>query len=178
MKTKKMPVWLRVCCMAIIVCSVVGALASVVMDGGEDKPSQAVADDSPNPRAQEALIKAAKDGTAAEVRAAKKDGADTQWLTDGYLPVHWAAGFNTDPSVISPLLAFINAEFVTKDGMTALMIAAKLNPNPDVVLAILKAGADPGARNPQNGRNAYYYGVNNPYLHGTEALRRLRDGQY
>ena len=106
------------------------------------------------------------------------DGRHVDWLTDGMLPVHWAAAFNTDPMVIRPLLAFINTEFVTHDGMTALMLAAKNNPNPDVVLAILDIGADPGARNPQNGRNAYDYAVNNAALRGTEALRLLKDGRY
>lgn len=169
-KAKRLPVWQQALGGLAFGGVLIGVIALSTSGGSEDGP--------PDQAAQAALIDAARDGTAAEVEAAKQDGADTEWLTNGYLPVHWAAGFNTDPRVIRPLLAFINTEYVTKDGMTALMIAAKLNSNPDVVLAILDAGADPGARNPQNDRNAYDYGVNNPYLHGTEALRRLRNGQY
>ena len=132
--------------------------------------------------AQAALIEAATDGTASEVRAARAAGADYDTRDEnGNMPVHLAAAFNPDPAVILPLIAFVNPESVNHAGMTALMLAAKNNPNPAVILAILDAGADPGALNPQNDRDAYYYAVkssNYSNLHGTEALRRLKDGRY
>ena len=66
--------------------------------------------------------------------------------------------------------AEVNA--VGEDGMTALMLAAKNNSNPEVTTALVRNGADINAR-AQDGRRALDFAESNRNLVNTDALREL-----
>jgi len=58
--------------------------------------------------------------------------------------------------------------------MTALMYAAWENPNPEVVVTLLKAGADVKAKS-YSGKTAFDYAQDNEKLKGTDALKQLEE---
>lgn len=58
-------------------------------------------------------------------------------------------------------------------GMTALMRAARSNPNPQIHATLLKAGANTALRG-VDGRRAVEFVADNPALLGTLAADRLR----
>ena len=68
--------------------------------------------------------------------------------------------------------ANVNAKNDT--GTTPLMIAAGNNPNPEVLKALLEAGADAKAKN-NEGKTAFDYARMNEKLKDTEALRLLEE---
>lgn len=51
---------------------------------------------------------------------------------------------------------------------------AEFNPNPEVITKLLKAGADPKAKD-KDGRTAFDYAKDNAKLKGTEALKQLEE---
>ncbi|MBR1777278.1 MAG: ankyrin repeat domain-containing protein [Alphaproteobacteria bacterium] len=59
-------------------------------------------------------------------------------------------------------------------GDTALILAAKENRNPEVVIALIKAGADVGSKNAE-GKTALQYAQDNPQMKNTKALTMLRE---
>ena len=99
--------------------------------------------------ANSALFKAAPSGTAADICAAIKAGADVNVRDkDGATALMLAAKNNTNPDVVKALLA-AGADVNMRDskyGVTALMAAAEDNTNPDVVKALLATVADVNAR--------------------------------
>ena len=61
-----------------------------------------------------------------------------------------------------------------RDGITALMEAAHTNPNPDVIAALLRAGANAKAMDTR-GKTALDYAQYNTTLKGTPAFRQLQE---
>ena len=59
-------------------------------------------------------------------------------------------------------------------GRTALMYAAQINDNPEVIAALLKAGADAKAKSGK-GMTALDYAQKNVRLKGTDAYRQLEE---
>ncbi|MGO9307554.1 MAG: hypothetical protein ACLQDL_00855, partial [Spirochaetia bacterium] len=57
-------------------------------------------------------------------------------------------------------------------GRTALMWAAVANPNPEVILALLKSGANPKIRS-NEGKTAFDYARYNMRLKGSDAYLEL-----
>ena len=94
------------------------------------------------------LFKAAKSGTASEVKAALAAGADPGARDKrGRTPLHRAAARNDNPSVIMALIeGGANPGARDKRGRTPLHGAARSNSNPSVIMALIEGGADPGAR--------------------------------
>jgi ankyrin repeat protein len=86
-----------------------------------------------------------------------------------------AAAVSNPAEVITMLLkagARINDQ--DHDGGTPLIWAAVFNPNPDVILVLLKAGADAKAKTSE-GKTAFDLAQENPKLKDTDALRQLQD---
>ena len=99
----------------------------------------------------EDFAKLCEKGTAKEIRAALKKGANPNAMAEGTesaavgTALMWAAAANENPEVISILLeagADLNAK--DEDGRTALMWAAENTP--EVVSVLLRAGADINVR--------------------------------
>ena len=94
------------------------------------------------------IFTVAGSGTVAQVQQAIKAGADVNARNEwGSTPLMYAAGFNTNPDVLSVLIkagADVNAR--NERGWTPLMYAAGFNTNPDVLSVLIKAGADVNAR--------------------------------
>src|SRR5208337_129284 len=99
-----------------------------------------------------------KSGTAQEVQAASKNGADLEAQDkDGGTVLMSAAVHNPNLAVITTLLkAGADPKAQDKDGMTPLMHAAEKNPDPKVITTLLKAGADAKARD-NAGNTAFDY---------------------
>ena len=108
--------------------------------------------------ADKKLFKAAKSGSADDIRAAISKGANVNgwnsWNHEYYTALMYAAMYNEDPEVIKALIdagADVNAWKITlfdeEDGDTALMYAAWKNKNTYVTKALLDAGADVNAKN-------------------------------
>ena len=57
---------------------------------------------------------------------------------------------------------------------TPLMDAAENNPNPEVIILLLKAGADAKAKD-KHGKTAFDYANDNQKLKGTAALKQLEE---
>ena len=97
---------------------------------------------------------------------------------DGAMPLHWAAAFNSNPSMITALIkAGADSGARGEDGMTPLHYAAMLNANPSVIKALIEAGADPAARD-ENGFTPFDYAKDNDALKGTEAYWLLNEGRF
>ena len=62
-------------------------------------------------------------------------------------------------------------------GFTPLHVAAAENANPSVILALLKAGADPGAGD-DAGKTPFDYAKDNEALKGTEAYWLLNEARF
>ncbi len=93
---------------------------------------------------------------------------------DGGTALMYAAVSNP-PAVITMLLnagARVNDQ--DKDGGTPLIWAATFNPNSEVILILLKAGADPKAKTTE-GKTAFDLMQENANLKGTEAYSELRE---
>ncbi|MEG9862692.1 MAG: ankyrin repeat domain-containing protein [Parvularculales bacterium] len=83
--------------------------------------------------------------SVAEVEAALKRGADIDARDEknGGTPLHWAAGYSSEPMVVELLLsrgAAINSRAI--DGYTPLHVAAEQSKTPAVVELLLERGAD------------------------------------
>lgn len=107
-----------------------------------------------------------------------RNGADPKARDEqGRTPLHRAAGYNTDPAIISVLLK-AGADPKTRDewGQTPLHEAAQSNGNPDVITTLLEAGADPLA-NDELGRTPGRLLEENDQLKDTDIDRRLNPGQ-
>ncbi len=86
-----------------------------------------------------------------------------------------AAFSNKNPEVISTFLkAGADIQAQNKNGVTALMYAAKYNQNPEVIIVLLKAGADTKAED-SAGKTAFDYAQKNDKLKGTAALQQLEE---
>jgi ankyrin repeat protein len=85
-----------------------------------------------------------KTGTAQQIQEAIDAGADVKARNkNGNTVLMHAAGWNSDPEVISVLLkAGADVKARNNSRETALMYASMRNDNPDVVAALLKAGSD------------------------------------
>jgi len=57
---------------------------------------------------------------------------------------------------------------------TPLILAARHNPNPEVITTLLRAGADGKAKS-NEGKTAFDYAQYNEKLKGTDALRQLQE---
>lgn len=112
-------------------------------------------------------------GTAQEVDAAIKAGADVNAKgRDKWTILMFAARENANPEIIATLIrsgADVNAK--NKDGLTALMLAATYT-NPEIIATLIKSGADVNAKN-QAGFTALDYARENKELQNTEAYRML-----
>ena len=85
----------------------------------------------------------------------------------------YAAAGNQDPNVHATLVARgaeVDARSLAR--WTALMYAARDNPNPEVVLRLLELGADPQLVN-GDGQTALDLARGNPALQDTDVLNRL-----
>ncbi len=112
-----------------------------------------------------ALMTAAQDGTAAEIKKLLKKGADTELKNQyGWTALMYAAALNIwfnsstkpDGSVLKALLdASANANVSDSRGITPLMIAANEGKT-EFVKLLLSKGADVNAKN-QNGATALSY---------------------
>jgi len=60
------------------------------------------------------------------------------------------------------------------NGVTPLMFAAELNANHEVIMTLLKAGADAKAKN-NKGYTAFDYAKYNESLRGIDALKQLEE---
>ncbi len=111
-----------------------------------------------------------------EVQTSLAAGADVNATDEsGQTPLVYAAGANTDPSVVEELLtagADVNAQ--TTVGWTALMVAVRDNPNPEVPLELLQAGADPTLRNDE-GKAALDYALDNGVMRRSSVLPVLEN---
>ena len=89
-----------------------------------------------------------KSATLTDVQVELAKDSDLQVRDeDGHTPLHYAAGLNANPGVVTALLkARAALEARDKDGWTPLHIAAAENENPGVVTVLLKAGAKIEAR--------------------------------
>ena len=93
------------------------------------------------------LFEAAESGTASEVKATLAAGARTEDSLDE-TPLHRAAEWNSNPSVITVLIeAGADPGARNYAGFTPLHQATCCNDNPSVITALIEGGADPGARN-------------------------------
>ena len=82
------------------------------------------------------FIRLKSEGDTSRSQLEVKDG-------DGNTQLHWAAGSNPDPEVITALVeAGADVKAQGGDGYTPLHVAALNNSNPEVIAALLKAGAD------------------------------------
>ena len=112
------------------------------------------------------LFEAAKGGTASEVRDALAAGVDPGARNEyGVTPLHRAARFNSNPSVVKALIeAGADPGTCTEYDITPLHYAARFNSNPSVIKALIEAGADPGARDAKYGETplhlAAHYNAN------------------
>ena len=68
--------------------------------------------------------------------------------------------------------ADINAQ--NKRGLSPLMFAARYNQSPEVIMTLLKAGADAKAKS-RHGKTAFDYAQKNASLKGTDAYRQLQE---
>ena len=62
-------------------------------------------------------------------------------------------------------------------GKTALMLASRFNEGPDVIIILLKVGADAKAKDIE-GKTAWNWAQGNEKLKGTKAYWALNDAQY
>ena len=117
--------------------------------------------------------------TAADVAACIQSGADLKARTeDGWTPLHWAAGLNESPAIITALLdAGADPKARDKDGKTPLHWAAWSNGNPAVIEALLDAGADLKARD-RLGKTPWDRAKDRKPLKGSEAYWRLNEAQF
>ena len=125
------------------------------------------------------LFAVAKGGTASEVSAAIAAGADPNARNEGGVtPLHGAAMFNPEPSVVAALTevgADPNAR--GEGGVTPLHAAAMFNPEPSVVRALIEAGADVNARD-IDGKTPFDYAKDNEALRGTEVYWRSNEARF
>ena len=125
------------------------------------------------------IFTVAGSGTVAQVLQAIKAGVDVNLRDgEGSTPLMYAAGYNTNPDVLSVLIkagADVNAR--AENGKTPLMYAANYNTNPDVLSVLIKAGADVNARN-EWGWTALKFAKDNPAIKGTKVYWELNDAQY
>ena len=102
-----------------------------------------------DPGANRDLFEASQLRTASEVKAALAAGADPNARRrGGDTPLHLAAIWNDNPSVITALIeggADPGARIRLRR-RTPLHLAARFNDNPSVITALIEGGADPGAR--------------------------------
>ena len=104
--------------------------------------------------------------------------ADAARGEDGAMPLHWAAMFNANPSVITALIkAGADPDARGEDGMTPLHWAAAENSNPSVIKALIEGGADPGARD-DAGMAPFDYAKENAALQGTDAYWLLNEARF
>ena len=92
------------------------------------------------------LLKLTKTGTVAQVKGELGRGlnVNTRLTRGGLTLLMNAAAYNSDPNVISALIA-AGAEVNASDrvGRTALTLAAELNTNAEVITTLIHAGANP-----------------------------------
>ena len=93
----------------------------------------------------------------------------------GYTPLHLAAEFNTNPTVITALVdAGAEVNIRGEHGYTPLHLAAESNTNPTVIEVLLDAGADAGVRAAE-GKTPWDLAKDRDELKGSDAYRRLND---
>ncbi|MCL1874987.1 MAG: ankyrin repeat domain-containing protein [Synergistaceae bacterium] len=86
-----------------------------------------------------------------------------------------AAGGNTNPEVISALvMAGADVNEKNNNGLTPLMLAARINPNLEVITTLLNHGTAPKVKD-DSGKMAIDYARENENLKNAEALRRLEE---
>ena len=119
------------------------------------------------------ILRLARDGTAEEVRAMLRAGADVGTVDDyGQTPLIYAAQGNSDPEVTQLLVeagADVNVQTIA--AWTPLMYAAHYN-SPEVLLALLSLGAEVSAQN-EEGVSALELSRDNMRLSATPALALL-----
>jgi len=118
--------------------------------------------------------------SAADVSRCLRAGADVNPRIKGSrrTPLHGAAEQNKNPAVVDALLkggANVNAR-IKGSRRTPLHFAAATNKTA-VVGALLKAGADAGARD-RIGRTPFDFAKKNSKLKGTDAYWRLNDERF
>ena len=125
------------------------------------------------------IFTVAGSGTVAQVQQAIKAGADVNARAEyGLSPLMYAAGFNTNPDVLSVLIeAGVDVNARDKDGVTPLMLAARHNINPEVLSVLIKAGANILLKD-NSGKTTFDYAKNNSSIKGTKVYWELNDARY
>lgn len=115
--------------------------------------------------------------TAESVQAAINQGENPNARDkDGITPLMYAAGYNSNPEVITTLLkaaADINARD-RYNNLTPLMYAAWLNQNPEMITTLLNAGANAKAKS-SAGKTAFDFAQYNMRLIGRDGYRKLQE---
>jgi ankyrin repeat protein len=86
-----------------------------------------------------------------------------------------AAFFNSNPDLITALIkcgADVNAR--EKNGLTALMFAARWGKYPEMITALIGGGANVNLRD-EEGKLAIDYASENPDIKNTDVYRRLKE---
>ena len=146
-------------CFGLFVILVIVALVTSDNDKTASESPAASASESPAASVSESehagapvnLFEAAESGTASEVKAALAAGADPNNARrdDGDTPLHLAAIWNDNPSVIAALLeggADPDEDSGPDRWPTPLHRAAVFNSKPSVIVALIEGGADPDDR--------------------------------
>ena len=120
-----------------------------------------------------ALMGASKRNTSEVVRILLEAGANVNVKdTNGMTPLLYAAMNNSDPEIINMLIEAGADDTTSRNGETSLILAARWN-IPEVVEALLKAGADIRVRD-KEGKFAFDYGCENKKLEGSDVLNHLK----
>ena len=112
------------------------------------------------------------------VRALIAAGANLDSRTnDGATALILASGANGTETVKILIAAGAGIDAVAMWGRTALIQAAARNPNPEVIEALLDAGADGNIKSSE-GKIAFDYAKDNDAIKGTDAYWMLNDARF
>lgn len=146
-------------------------VVKVLLEAGADVHAKSVAELTP-------LHRAARNKNSAVAQFLLQAGAKVNARTDtGRTPLHSAAETNTAEVVKVLLAAGAEVNALVGGDLAPLHSAALLNPNPEVVIVLLEAGADPKIKF-YGTSTAFDLAEKNPALKDTEAYWALNEALY